>query len=159
MLLWFVATSVLTVRWVFRDASFDYRLLVVGALLPDVVDVWFGGARVFHTLVLSVAVMALIMVATKRGSMARRRVLPLAIGLFLHLVFDGAFANTDVFWWPFTGNGFAGAELPTVERGWLNVILELVGAAGVAFIVRRYGLNRPERRQAFLTSGRLVEGD
>ena len=159
MLLWFVATSVLTVRWVFRDPSFDYRLLVVGALSPDVVDVWFGGARVLHTLVLSVAVMTLIMVVTKRGSLARRRVLPLAIGLFLHLVFDGAFANTAVFWWPFTGSGFAGAELPAVERGWLNVLLELAGAAGIAFIVRRCGLNRPERRQAFLTSGRLVEGD
>ena len=33
MLLWFVATSVLTIHYVFTDPRFDHRPLVVGALL------------------------------------------------------------------------------------------------------------------------------
>ncbi|MFM7410665.1 MAG: hypothetical protein ACKO3L_07690, partial [Actinomycetota bacterium] len=155
--LWFVATSILAVRYVFRDPRFDYRLLIVGALLPDAVDVVFGGARVLHTLTASVALLTLIMVATKRGSTRRRRLLPFAIGFFMHLVFDGAFANTDVFWWPFTGTSFEGARLPVAERGALNLLLEVVGAAGVAWIVRRHGLTNRDARRRFLATGELVE--
>jgi hypothetical protein len=155
--LWFVATSVLAVRYVFRDPRFDYRLLIVGALLPDAVDAVFGGARVLHTLTASVALMTLIMVVTRRGSVLRRRLLPLAIGFFMHLVFDGAFANTDVFWWPFTGTSFGGARLPVAERGALNVVLEAIGAAGIVWIVRRHGLRDRNARRRFFATGELVE--
>lgn len=157
MLLWFVATAILAVRYVFRDPRFDYRLLVVGVLLPDIVDVWFGGARVMHTLIFSVGLMTIIMVSTRRGSMRRRRMLPLAIGTFLHLVFDGAFANTDVFWWPFTGASFGDARLPVAERGVFNVALEIAGAIGIAWIVRRHGLADRAARRRFVRSGELVE--
>jgi hypothetical protein len=157
VVLWFVATSVLAVRYVFRDPRFDYRLLIVGALLPDAIDLVFGGARVLHTLTASVALMTLIMVATRRGSALRRRTLPLAIGTFMHLVFDGAFANTDVFWWPFTGASFGDARLPIVERGALNVLLELLGAAGLAWIVKRHGLRDRSARRRFFSTGELVE--
>lgn len=157
VILWFVATSVLAVRFVFRDPRFDYRLLVVGALLPDAIDVFFGGARLLHTLVFSVGLMTLIMLASRRGSMLRRRLLPLAIGTLMHLVFDGAFANTDVFWWPFTGTSFEGARLPVAERGLLNVVLELAGAAGVVWIIRRHGLTDRTARRRFVATGELVE--
>ena len=40
----------------------------------------------------------------------------LPIGTLLHLVFDGAWADTDVFWWPFGGWSFD-AALPEVARG------------------------------------------
>lgn len=159
VVLWFVATSVLAVRYVFRDPRFDYRLLIVGVLLPDAVDAVFGGARVFHTVSASVALMTLIMVVTRRGSALRRRSLPLAIGTFMHLVFDGAFANTDVFWWPFTGTSFGGARLPVAERGVLNVALEVLGAVGLAWIVRRHGLRNRDARRRFLSTGELVEVD
>lgn len=157
MVLWFVATSVLAVRYVFRDPRFDYRLLIVGALLPDAIDVVFGGARVLHTVTASVALMTIIMIATRRGSMMRRRALPLAIGTFMHLVFDGAFANTDVFWWPFTGTSFGDARLPAAERGALNVVLEVVGAVGVAWIVKRHGLRDRAALRRFFSTGELVE--
>lgn len=157
MLLWFVASAVLAVKFVFNDPRFDYRLLVVGVLVPDLVDVVFGGARVLHTLVFSVGLMTLIMLSTRRGSTLRRRTLPLAIGTFLHLVFDGAFANTDVFWWPFTGSSFGDARLPVAERGAVNLVLELLGAVGVAWIVRRHGLNTREARRRFMSTGELTE--
>lgn len=157
MFLWFVATSVLAVRYVFRDPRFDYRLLILGAVLPDAVDAVLGGARVLHTLIASVALMTSIMVVTKRGGALRRRLLPLSIGFFMHLVFDGAFANTDVFWWPFTGTSFNGARLPVAERGALNVVLEVLGAAGVVWIVRRHGLGNRDARRRFIATGELVE--
>ena len=157
MILWFVASAVLTVKFVFNDPRFDYRLLVVGVLLPDAIDVAFGGARVLHTLSFSVALMAVIMLLTRRGSMARRRSLPLAIGTFLHLVFDAAFANTEVFWWPFTGVSFGDARLPVAERGAVNFVLELIGIVGVVWIVQRHGLRNRAARRRFWSTGELVD--
>jgi len=159
VVLWFVASAVLAVKFVFNDPRFDYRLLVVGVLLPDAVDVIFGGARVLHTLAFSVALMSAIMLATRRGSVMRRRTLPLAIGTFLHLVFDAAFANTDVFWWPFTGASFGDARLPVADRGAVNVALEILGLLGVVWIVRRHGLADPAARRRFWKTGELVDVD
>ena len=158
MILWFVASAVLTVKFVFNDPRFDYRLLVVGVLVPDLVDVVFGGARVLHTLAFSVGLMTLIMFVTRRGSSLRRRTLPLAIGTFLHLVFDAAFANTDVFWWPVTGTSFGDARLPVAERGALNLVLEILGLLGLLWIVRRHGLASASARRRFWSTGELVEG-
>ena len=155
MLLWFVATAVLTVQFVFQDPRFDYRLLVVGVLLADVVDVFFGGARVLHSLTFSVALMTVIMLATRNRRAVRKRMLPLAIGTFLHLIYDGAFADTDVFWWPFTGWSFDDAPLPVADRGALNIVLEVLGAVGVAWIVKRHGLTDRQRRAEFLRTGEL----
>ena len=41
MFLWFVGTAIATVRFVFQDPRFDYRLLIVGAVLP-LLDLLFG---------------------------------------------------------------------------------------------------------------------
>ena len=49
--------------------------------------------------------------------------------MFLHLVFDGAFANTEMFWWPLWGFEFGDYALPVFDRGLWNIPLELIGAA------------------------------
>ena len=38
MLLWFLGTALLSVFFVFTDPRFDYRLLLVGSVLPDLID-------------------------------------------------------------------------------------------------------------------------
>jgi hypothetical protein len=155
VLFWFVATTVLTIFFVFRDPHFDYRWLIGGALLPDVVDVWFGGARVLHSLVGAVGAMVLVMLITTGRRPIRKRLLSVPIGVLLHLVFDGAFSATDVFWWPFMG-GFGDAELPVVQRGWWNVGLELAGLALLAWAWRFFGLQDPVRRRRFVETGELI---
>ena len=72
MLFWFVGTAVVTVWFVFRDPLFDYRLLVVGSVLPSAVDALFGGARLMHTLVFSVVLLVVLMLATPARSQIRR---------------------------------------------------------------------------------------
>jgi hypothetical protein len=47
--------------------------------------------------------------------------------MFLHLVFDGAFANTKMFWWPISGLKFGDYALPVFDRGLINIPLEIVG--------------------------------
>lgn len=157
MFFWFVGTAVLAVWYVFRDPRFDYRLLVVGALLPEL-DVVFSlgaGMRWMHSLVFSVGLLMAVMAVTTGRKPVRRLLLGLPIGTFLHLVFDGAWATTNVFWWPFGGWSFDGARLPEAQRGWWNVVLEAIGIGIVVWIWRRERLADPDRRRAVVRTGRL----
>jgi LexA-binding, inner membrane-associated putative hydrolase len=154
MFLWFVGTAIVAVWFVFRDPRFDYRLLVVGSVLP-LLDALFGGARVMHTLAFSLAVLVAAMLLTVNRRRARRLWLGLAIGTLLHLIFDGAWTNTDVFWWPFGGWDFGDARLPEAQRGWWNVPLELIGLAILAWVWRTARLGDHARREAAWHTGRL----
>jgi hypothetical protein len=151
-----VGGAVLAVWAVFRDPTFDYRPVILGVLLPDLIDGPFGGARVMHSVTGSVALLALVMALTVGNRTRRKRWLGLPIGTFLHLILDGAFADTKVFWWPFTGFGFGDARLPVVQRGIVNVALELAGLALCAFLWHRFRLADPRRRRRFAREGRLV---
>jgi hypothetical protein len=153
--LWFVGTAIVTVRFVFRDPRFDYRLLIVGSVLPSLVDVWFGGARVLHSLTFSVVLLVVVMLATIGRRSLRRTLLGLPLGTLLHLVYTGAWADTAAFWWPFSG-GFDDAALPIAERGWWNVLLEIVGAALLAWVYRSAHLADPENRRHFMSTGELL---
>ena len=159
MFLWFIGTATVAVLFVFRDDRFDFRVLALGAVVPDLVDVWSGGAWVFHSVLGSVAVLAVVMATARRGSLTRRRWLALPIGMFFHLVFDGAFNNTKVFWWPFAGFGFNGSPIPSFDRPVLSVIFEIVGALLIAWVWRENSLSTPSVRREFLRTGhlRLIE--
>jgi hypothetical protein len=154
--LWFVGTAVITVWYVFRDPRFDYRLLVVGSVLPEL-DALFGGMRWFHSLACSVALLGVVMVVSVGRKPLRKLLLGLPIGMLLHLVFDGAWATTDVFWWPFTGASIGDEPLPSARRGWWNVLLEAIGLAILAWVWRRAGLADRRRRRAVLRTGRLFD--
>lgn len=97
MFFWFIGTAVLSVWFVFRDPAFDHRTLVIGALLPDVIDAIWGGSRGFHSVTASVAMLVAVMLATIGRRPIRKRLLAIPIGMFLHLIYDGAFNNTQVF--------------------------------------------------------------
>jgi hypothetical protein len=154
MLLWYAGLSVLVVYFVFQSTGIDYRLVVAGSLLPLVVDLPFLGLSYGHTLLGSVVLLVAVMVLTTgRPRLVRRRLLCLPIGAFCGLVLSGAWANTDVFWWPFTGASLPdGALLPAPG---IVVLEELAGLAACAWIVYRFGLADRGRRDEFLRSGRL----
>src|SRR2546421_236850 len=133
VVLWFAGLSVLIVWNVFHDPAFDYRLLIVGALLPDAVDVGLGGARVLHTLIFSVALLVTVVMVTRNRRALRKRLLAVPIGTLLHLVLDGMWTRAHVFWWPFLGSSFANQRLPVLDRPVVVLVVEEV--AGVAALV------------------------
>lgn len=129
MILWFVGLAPAFVWAVFRDRALDYRLVAAGALLPDVVDVAFGGARAAHSVLASAGLLVAVMVGTRGRRRARRRLLAIPIGTFMHLVLDGAWQATRVFWWPAFGPDFGRGSLPSLDRPlWLLAAMEAVGA-------------------------------
>jgi membrane-bound metal-dependent hydrolase YbcI (DUF457 family) len=147
--------AVAAVWAVFRDPAFDYRLAVLGAVLPDLVDGPLGGARVLHTLTAAVMTLVAVMLLTRRRRKARRHWLALPIGLFVHLLADGMWAREEMFWWPAFGWDLQGA-LPAVDHGVaLLVLRELAGAAVLVWAWRRFGLSDPAVRRRFLASGHL----
>ena len=156
MLFWFVGTAVLSVWFVFRDPRFDYRLLVVGSVLPAVVDGFLGGARVLHSLTFSVALLVLVMLATAGRKPIRKTLLGLPVGTMLHLVFTGAWTNTTVFWWPFFGFDFDSARHPVAARGWWTLLLEAVGVGLCWWIVQHARLRSPDQRRQFWRTGQLA---
>ena len=154
MLFWFIGTAILAVGWVFRDPGFDYRLMIVGSVLP-LADGPTGGVGPLHSVTVSVLLLAVVMFTTRRGGARRRLLLGLPIGMLMHLVFDAAWADTDVFWWPFTGVGFADQNVPVVERGGWSLAMEVIGIGLCVWIVCRNHLTTRPRWQQFLHDGRL----
>lgn len=163
MILWYAGLALAIVWNVFRDPALDHRLVVAGALLPDVVDLVAGisGATpnpghpaYAHTLAAPVAVLLAVMAGTRGRRAARRRLLALPIGMLLHLVLDGTWTRSEVLWWPFFGVSFPEAQL------WPPLLLalaeEVAGAAALWWFVHRFRLTDPGPRQTFLRTGRLA---
>lgn len=154
MFLWFAGMSFLAVWLVFRSPAVDYRLVMVGALLP-LVELPFGHPRVLHSLAGSAALLALAMLLTPRRRLVQRRLVAVPIGVFLHLVLDGIWADTTAFWWPFTGLDWSTADLPELSRGGFDVVLEIAGAVALWWCWQRFGLTDPARRARFWRTGQL----
>jgi hypothetical protein len=156
MFLWFIGTAVVSVWYVFRDPRFDYRLLAVGAVLPDVVDVPDGHARWAHSLTVAVGVLIVVMLSTVGRKALRRLLLALPIGMLMHLVWDGAFASTRVFWWPFTGS-WGDVRVPSLQRGWWNAAFEVAGLLLLGWMWRRCELADQRRRSDLIHHGLLMQ--
>ncbi len=145
----------------------DYRVLLVGSLLPDFVDkplalaLGIDGRNVAHSL-LVVALLTLVLVGPRLGQsrsavpVARRLALPLpllTLGLWTHLLLDRMWHSTHALFWPFQGVAFpaGGLGLPGLLAGLGDpyvVAGEVVGLGVLALLFvasRRYGWSNLQR--------------
>ena len=156
MILWHAGLALAIVWNVFRDPALDHRLVVAGALLPDVVDLAWGRPAYAHTLLAPVVVLVAVMLGTRRRRTARRRLLAVPIGMFLHLVLDGIWMRPGLLWWPLFGPAFPPGRL--VPSPGVALAEELAGAWALGWFVWRFRLREPQRRREFLHRGRLAAG-
>ena len=154
MLLWFVGPSILLVWAVFRSPGADYRLVAAGAVLP-LVELPFGEPRLFHSLTGGAVILAAVMLGARGRRLVQRRLLGVPIGLLMHLVLDGAWADPHGFWWPFLGLSWSTSPLPELGRGAAGLLFELAGLAACWWGWRRFRLDEPDRRTLFLATGRV----
>lgn len=170
MLLWHVGATTALTRYAFRDERMDLRFLLLGAVLPDIIDTPIGllffeslqSVRLFtHSLVLAGLLMSWIVLATRRGR-PRKRWMPIAIGVLIHLFLDAMWADPETLWWPILGLDFspAAATSPADLIGDVlgNAWVWLGEAAGLLYLVtlgRRSGLGSQEARRELYNSGRV----
>jgi inner membrane protein len=91
----------------------DYRFVLIGAVLPDIVDGVLGlfffdgpaGRWIAHSLLAVLVVFAAIVIGFKGDR--RLEVFGLGVGWLLHLVADGMWQAPRTFFWPAFGAAFA----------------------------------------------------
>ena len=156
MFLWFVILAPVLVAEIFQSPMADYRVVAVGAALP-LLEVVFGGPRYLHTMLVAMGLMAVVMLATSKRRLLRRRLLGIPIGLLLHLVLDFTWADSQLLWWPAFGTEFSDTSTAAFNRSIeIGALLEAV-AVGVGFwAYRRYELDDPDNRKLLIRSGRLA---
>ena len=170
MLFWHVAATTAIARYTFRDEKMDLRFLALGAILPDVLDTpigltWFsslGAVRLAaHSLLFAGIVMTWIVLATRRGR-PRKKWMPVAIGVLIHLFLDAMWASPETLWWPLLGFEFT-AHNATSASGYVSDVVssvwvwagEIVGVGYVVWLAKRAGLATPEARREFYKTGRV----
>jgi hypothetical protein len=139
--------------------SLDYRLVLLGSMLPDLIDKplgiylfgdVFGSGRIFaHTALFSLAlIVAGVLLYRRRGGLA---LLTLGYGTFIHLLLDSMWGAPSTLFWPLHGWAFTQYD----NSHWLSRMLfvsthhvptyaaEAVGAAIiVAFLISTIGGKR-----------------
>lgn len=169
-MIWHIGMTLAMARFIFGDPRMDLRVLVLGGILPDLIDKpigsillveRFGSGRVFaHTLLFAALLMTVVLVLTRRGSTARRRWMALPIGSLLHLVLDIPI-DPAVLFWPGLG-GFPRSRYPGLSQlgPYLNshpwvIGQELVGLGVLIWLWRKAGLGSSVRRRRFMATGVL----
>ena len=170
MLFWHVGATIAFTRYAFRDEAMDLRVLALGAILPDLIDTPIG--LVFwsrlqtvrlaaHSLLFATMVLTAVMVVTRRGR-PRKRWMPLAIGVLLHLVLDGMWRFPSTLWWPFLGWEFDATSFAAVGAylEWLLTDprtwgLEAAGLVYLAVLAHRSDLRDPDERRLLAMTGRV----
>lgn len=168
MLLWHLGAVTFLFRWIFRDPKVDFRFLMLGAVIPDVIDLSVvtatGGSRGelwAHSLVVPTAIAVIVLLATRRGR-RRRAWMALVVAWLFHLLVDGMWTDGRVFLWPVFGwalpvGGDAfwpGAWERALGDPW-RWILELVGLGYLVWLARRARISEPDTRAGLWRTGRL----
>ncbi|HEU5001876.1 MAG TPA: hypothetical protein VFW71_03730 [Actinomycetota bacterium] len=169
MFFWYLGVGSALLLVTLGPRRVDYRLALVGLVLPVLVDVplrltverhtHLGVHLYAHTFAFAV-VLALVIMFALRGATARRWfVIPMAV--VVHLLLAGMLGDPVGLFWPmlgthFTqlpaGGGLAGAILPL--SAWA-VVRELVGLAVLAYAAFAFQLGRAGPRVEFLRTGAL----
>ena len=169
MVLWHLGTAALIVYVTLGRRRIDYRYILIGAVLPDVVDgtlglFFFGGPQgrwIAHSILAVVVVTVLVLIGF-RGERRQSRV-GIGVGWLLHLVADGMWRAPKTFLWPAFGWDFAAS--PREPYSW-DVFVdplahlgtwggELVGLAVLAWFWIAFRLGQEGRAKQFLADGYL----
>ena len=170
MLFWHVGATIAVARYTFRDDRMDLRMLLLGALLPDIIDtpvglIFYGRLGSVRLATLGLMLAALVMVgvvmSTRRGR-PRTMWMPLAIGLLFHILLDAMWLDPETLWWPFLGWEFTaggpetvGSYLSGLIADWKVWLSELVGLMYLTYLWRAAQLSDRDVWRRFLADGRV----
>jgi Predicted membrane-bound metal-dependent hydrolase (DUF457). len=152
-----------------RKLPIDYRIVLVGAILPDIIDKPIGAflfrstfhnSRIFaHTLIFSLILLILGAVQCYKNN--KNRILTLGISSLIHLILDSMWLYPSILFWPIYGFKFP--ERP--EGDWVKSDLirlisdptyflpELIGFAIIAYYFIK--LVKERKLKNFIKSGMM----
>lgn len=140
-----------------RQRVFGYKFVILGALLPDIIDkpigvVFFSsqGRLIGHTILFSLVLICIGLYLSYAHRMSS--VLIVAVCSMGHLVLDGMWANPEVLFWPVHGWSLVEYELANwaalgdwIDGMWHNLgtsypifVGELMGTMVVAILLMRW---------------------
>ncbi len=161
-------------RWGVMPRSMDYRVLLLGSMLPDIIDkplaflLGIEGRNVAHSLVFGVTlttflVLPLVIPQIYPKRIARRMTNPLpvlTVGLWTHLLLDRIWQQPSVVLWPFLGPGFQRATFDLLQL--IIDILdpyvlggEIVGLGILTLLALKYRLYKRTKLLRAMKSGNL----
>jgi len=159
----------------FLKEKIDYRFLLVGAILPDLIDKPIGdyifydafqNGRIFaHTILFVLLLTAVAVYVERKYRFAGMGVL--ALGAIAHLAEDQIWNSPRTVLWPLLGWEFPKYELSDYSGYiWYQLthnpsayVPEIIGLIIIAGFVWRFELYRPERVMAFVRTGRLAPAE
>ena len=169
MIFWHMGLATLITYMTLGRRRIDYRFILIGSVIPDVVDALLGlfifdgpaGRWIAHSLVVVIGVAVVIILFT-RGE-RRLSLFGIAVGWLLHLVGDGMWQAPFTFFWP--AFGFRFSETPAEPYSW-DLFLnfsdhlmtwggEIVGIAILAWFWVAFRLGEEGRFNLFLKDGYL----
>lgn len=151
------------------SASIDYRFVLAGSVLPDIIDKPIGAflfrntfhnSRIFaHTLIFSVILVVLGMIYYEKKK--KLSILLLGASSFIHLILDSMWEYEKILFWPCFGIKF-----PTRPEGdWIkedmlhllsnpvNMLPELIGFIIIAYYFIKLFKNKEVK--SFISQGKL----
>ena len=170
MLLWHLGVAAALVYVTLGRRRIDYRMVLLGAILPDLLDGLLSllgvvegpaGRWVAHSLLAVIAVTVAILAVT--SGERRLSLFGIGVGWLTHVVADGMWAAPETFLWPLFGTGFAAS--PAEPYSWDLLVhpldhlgtwgAELVGLAILAWFWIAFRLGEAGRLGKFAGDGHL----
>lgn len=145
---------------------FDLRLLIIGSLLPDIIDkpigmFLFGNGRVFtHSLLIT---FLLLMIGTFLALNHKKTgVLAVGIGTAMHLILDEMWRTPNILFWPSLGWRFPAGTRESYLPVWIQSLshspsVDISEAVGLIIIAGFIWILISRRKMlAFMLKGRLA---
>ena len=169
MILWHLGTAAAIVYVTLGRQKIDYRFILIGAVLPDLIDGVLGlflfdgssGRWIAHSLLLDVAVTVAIILFLRGDT--RQRWFGIGVGWLLHLVCDGMWDAPKTFFWPVAGTDFSSTPREPYSwdlfahplAHWTTWGAELIGLGILAWFWVAFRFGDRDRRRRFLHDGYL----
>jgi inner membrane protein len=173
VLFWHLGITAAIVFVTLGRRRIDYRVVLLGAILPDLLDKpvgriffqdTFESSRIFGHTFAFVLLSMLVVQLFLRGNTARRWfILPIAV--LIHLALDAMWDQPVTLFWPLFGTEF---PRDPVGDYWLEVLLrpfehplealkEVAGLLALVYLARAFDLFQRDRLKAFVRTGALKE--
>ena len=150
MILWHLGIAVAIVYVTLGRRRIDFRMIGLGAVLPDLVDL--GGRRIGHSM-LAAVVVSVVVILLPRGE-RRLSLFGLGVGWLLHLVGDAMWEIPKTFLWPAFGTEL-GSTASDYSLSMWPLLGEVAGALILWWFWVAFEMSKDDRFRRFLRDGHL----